>query len=68
MHIITYVCILLFMPFVALGENIGDLKAKAQAGDGEAQHNLAFAYYFGKGVEKNRVLPSLEGKMGKTLD
>jgi len=55
MHIIIYACILLFMPFVALGENIGDLKAKAQAGDGEAQHNLAFAYYFGKGVEKNNT-------------
>ena len=55
MYIIIYACILLFMPFIALGENIGDLKAKAQAGDGEAQHNLAFAYHFGKGVEKNNT-------------
>ena len=60
MRIISYACIFLFLPFVAIGETIDELKVKAQAGDGEAQHALAFAYYLGKdysgkSVEKNNT-------------
>ncbi len=53
MHIKMHVCILLFMPFVALGETLKELEAKAQAGDGEAQFKLGVRYSTGDGVDKN---------------
>lgn len=34
---------------------IAELRAKAQAGDGEAQFELGFAYSAGKDVPKNEV-------------
>jgi hypothetical protein len=52
MHIIICACISIFMPLVALGETIDDLKAKAQAGDAKAQLKLGTHYLNGTNIEQ----------------
>jgi TPR repeat protein len=53
MHIIIYACILLFMPFVALGETLEELEAKVRDGDLEAQYQLAIFLEKGEGQKKD---------------
>ena len=56
MHIISYACIFIFVQFAVIGATIDDLKAKAQAGDAEAQYRLGNAYYNSLGVSRNDEL------------
>jgi TPR repeat protein len=53
MHIIIYACILLFMPFVSLGETLEELEAKVRDGDLEAQYQLAIFLEKGEGQKKD---------------
>lgn len=53
MHIIIYACILLFMPFVALGETLEQLEAKVRGGDPDAQYQLALFLENGENQKKD---------------
>ena len=55
MRIISYACIWTFFPIVAIGENISELKVKAQEGDTEAQFKLGEYFNTGDGVGKDQV-------------
>jgi TPR repeat protein len=53
MHIISYACILIFMPFVALGETLEQLEAKVRGGDPDAQYQLALFLENGESQKKD---------------
>lgn len=53
LHIISYACILIFMPFVALGETLEQLEAKVRGGDPDAQYQLALFLENGESQKKD---------------
>ena len=53
LHIISYACILIFMPFVALGETLEQLEAKVRGGDPDDQYQLALFLENGESQKKD---------------